>query len=87
MPGAEVHLNALNALLHGEFLKDLSPFPRGAVTILAALVGFGLWARIRSPWLRLVALGVVDGAVPFCALWFYNHQNLYLPCLAPASGT
>jgi len=83
MPGAEVHLNALNALLHGEFLKDLSPFPRGAVTILAALVGFGLWARIRLPWLRLVALGAIDCAAPFCALWFYNHQNLYLPCLAP----
>ena len=57
MPGAEVHLNALNALLHGEFLKDLSPFPKAAVTILAALVGFGLWVRIRSPWLRLLALG------------------------------
>src|SRR5437868_9412138 len=83
MPGAEVHLNALNALLHGEFLKDLSPLARGAVTILAALIGFGLWARIRLPWLRLVALGAIDCAAPFCALWFYNHQNLYLPCLAP----
>ena len=83
MPGAEVHLNALNALLHGEFLKDLAPFPRGLVTFLAALVGFGLWARIPLPWLRLVALGAVDCGAPFCALWFYNHQNLYLPCLAP----
>ena len=83
MPGAEVHLNALNALLHGEFLKDLSPLARGAVTILAAVLGFGLWLRIRSPWLRLLALGAIDGAAPFCALWFYNHQNLYLPCLAP----
>src|SRR5439155_1163370 len=83
MPGAEVHLNALNALLHGEFLKDLSPLARGAVTILAAVLGFGLWLRIRSPWLRLLALGAIDGAAPFFALWFYNHQNLYLPCLAP----
>ncbi len=56
MPGAEVHLNALNALLHGEFLKDLAPFPRGVVTFLAALVGFGLWARFGCPgcaWSRL----------------------------------
>jgi signal transduction histidine kinase len=83
MPGPEVHLNALNALLHDEFLKDLTPFSRGAVTLLAALVGFGLWARIRSPWLRLVALGAIDCAAPFCALWFYNHLNLYLPCVAP----
>jgi signal transduction histidine kinase len=83
MPGPEVHLNALNALLHDEFLKDLTPFSRGAVTLLAALVGFGLWARIRSPWLRLVVLGAIDCAAPFCALWFYNHLNLYLPCVAP----
>ncbi|PYI90024.1 MAG: hypothetical protein DMF03_05895 [Verrucomicrobia bacterium] len=83
MPGAEAHLNALNALLHGEFLKDLSPVARGAVTILAVLVGFGLWFSIRSPWLRLLALGAVDAAVPFCALWFYNYQSLYLPFLAP----
>src|SRR5204863_5512117 len=33
--------------------------------------------------LRFVARGEVDCAAPFCALWFYNHQNLYLPCLAP----
>src|SRR5438105_2344309 len=83
MPGAEAHLNALNALLRGEFLKDLSPLAKAAVTILAALVGFGLWFSIRSPWLRLVALGAVDGAAPFCALWSYNYQGLYLPCLAP----
>jgi signal transduction histidine kinase len=83
MPGAEAHLNALNALLHGEFLKDLSPLFRGALIILAVLVGFGLWFSIRSPWLCLLALGAVDVAVPFCALWFYDYQNLYLPCLAP----
>jgi signal transduction histidine kinase len=83
MPGAELHLNALNALLHGEFLKEPSPIARAAVTILATLLGAALCLMIRSPWLRLLALGGLDGAGPFCALWFYNHQGLYLPCLAP----
>ena len=83
MPGAELHLNALNALLHGEFLKEPSPFARAAITILATLLGAALCLMIRSPWLRLLALGGLDGAGPFCALWFYNHQGLYLPCLAP----
>jgi two-component system, sensor histidine kinase and response regulator len=31
----------------------------------------------------LLALGGIDIATPFFALWFYNHRNLYLPCLAP----
>ncbi|MFZ3376597.1 MAG: CHASE2 domain-containing protein [Chthoniobacterales bacterium] len=83
MPGAELHLNAVNALLHGEFLKELSPFARVAVTILATLLGAALCLVIRSPWLRLLALGGLNGAGPFCNLWFYNHQALYLPCLAP----
>jgi len=83
MPGAEVHLNALNSLLHGESIGDLSPFARAVVSILAAILGSALWLSIRSSWLRLLALGGIDAATPFFAVWFYNHQNLYLPCLAP----
>src|SRR5207237_8499379 len=83
MPGAEVHLNVLNALLHRESVGDLSPLARAVVTILTAILGSALWLSIRSPWLRLLALGGIDAATPFFALWFYNHQNLYLPCLAP----
>ena len=83
MPGAEVHLNALNALLHGEFLQELSPLASAVVAILAALLGAGICFIIRSPWLRLLALLAVDAAGPFCALWFYNRPGLYLPCLAP----
>ena len=82
LPGAEVHLNAINALLHGEFLKELSPLASAVVIIVAALLGAALCLNIRSLWLRLLALGAVDGAGPFCALWFYNHPGLYLPCLA-----
>jgi signal transduction histidine kinase len=83
MPGAEVHLNVLNGLLHGESVRDFSPFARAVVTILTAILGSAMWLSIRSPWLRLLAFGGIDAATPFFALWFYNHQNLYLPCLAP----
>jgi signal transduction histidine kinase len=83
MPGAEVHLNVLNALLHGEFLRELSPLGNVAVIIIAALLGVVLCLTVRSPWLRPVVLLAIDGAAPFLVLWFYNHQGLYLPCLAP----
>src|SRR5207248_1733896 len=76
-------LNVLNALLHRESVRDLSRLAMAAVTIMAAILGFALWLSIRSPWLRLFTLGAIDAATPFFALWFYNHQNLYLPCLAP----
>lgn len=83
MPGAELHLNALNALLRGEFLKELPPLASAIVTTLATLLGAALSLSIRSPWLRLLTLAAADGIGPFCALWFYNHSGLYLPCLAP----
>ena len=83
MPGAEMHLNALNALLRGEFLKDLPPLANALVMMMAALSGAALCLSIRSPWLRLLALGGVNGIAPFVALGLYNHANLYLPCLAP----
>src|SRR5437879_10982508 len=83
MPGAEVHLNVLNGLLHRESVSDLSPFARGVVTILTAIVASALWLSIRSPWLRLLALGGIDAATPFFAIWFYYYHNLYLPFLVP----
>ena len=83
MPGAELHLNALNALLHREFLTELPPLGSAAVIIAAALLAAALCFYIRSPWLRLGSLLVVDAAAPFVALWFYNHPGLFLPCLAP----
>jgi signal transduction histidine kinase len=83
MPGAEVHLNVLNALLHGEFLKEAPPLASAVVTTLAALLGAALCLSIRSPWLRLLALVAADSTGPFCVLWFYNHQGFYLPGLAP----
>src|SRR6478735_10759966 len=69
MPGAEVHLNVLNSLLHRESVRDLSPFARAVVTILTAILATALWLSIRSPWLRLLALGGIDTATPFFALW------------------
>ena len=83
MPGAELHLNALNALLHGEFLTELSPLARLGVIILAALLGAALSFGVRSPWLRLLVLGGAVTASPFVALWFYDRPGIYLPCLAP----
>ncbi|HEV2804199.1 MAG TPA: CHASE2 domain-containing protein [Chthoniobacterales bacterium] len=83
MPGAELHLNSLNALLHREFLSELTPIGNAGVILMAALVAVAICISVRSPWLRLLALLVADGASPFGALWFYNHPGVYLPCLGP----
>jgi signal transduction histidine kinase len=83
MSGAEIHLNALNALLHGEFLRELSPVGSIAVSVLAALIGAALSLGIRSPWIRFGTLGAIDLAAPFAALGLYNYASLYLPYVTP----
>jgi signal transduction histidine kinase len=83
MPGAEIHLNALNALLHREFVKELTPFASTSVIVFAALLAAALCFYIRSPWLRLLALFLAAASAPFIAVWFYNQAGSYLPCLAP----
>ena len=83
MPGAEVHLNALNALLRGEFLTEVSAGGAAAMIALSALVGAALCLTIRSAFLRLLALAVANAATPFCALWLYNRLALVAPALAP----
>lgn len=83
MPGAELHLNSLNALLHREFLSELTLFGSAGVILLTAFLAAGFCFAIRSPWLRLLGLVAANGAAPLLALWFYNHPGYYLPCLAP----
>ncbi len=83
MPGAELHLNALNALLHGEYIRDLSPFGAAGVTVFAAILGGILCLTIRSPWLRVLALVATNAIAPLFALWIYNHQSVSIPAIAP----
>ena len=83
MAGAEVHLNALNALLHGDFLKELPPVTNVLVVTLATLLGATLCFSIRSPWLRFLSLLAANGVLALCVLWFYNHTGICFPCLAP----
>src|ERR1700730_12447469 len=83
MSGVEIHLNALNALLLGEFLRELPPIGSIAVSLLAALIGAALSLGIRSPWIRFGALGAIDFAAPFAALGLYNYASLFLPCVTP----
>ena len=84
MPGAELHLNAVNALWHREFLRELSPLAGTLVIVVAALIAAAICLCIRVPWLRVAGLVAVNVTGPPCALWLYNSQGLYFPCIPPA---
>ncbi len=83
MPGPELHLNAINAALHHEFIAEL---PSGVILLVAFAAGalaVLLSVTIRSPWLRLLTLVVTDGAWAWIALLVYNHGSTFLPVAAP----
>src|SRR5204862_8051968 len=56
MPGAEVHLNVLNSLLHRESVRDLSTFARAVVKIITSILANALCLNIRSPQIRMLDL-------------------------------
>jgi adenylate cyclase len=83
MPGPEIHLNAINAALHGEFIRDVSPGLATALAALAGAIAIALTLSVRSPWYRLIALAMTDSAVGWIALLLFNHSSIYVPLVAP----
>ncbi|HSP44592.1 MAG TPA: adenylate/guanylate cyclase domain-containing protein [Chthoniobacterales bacterium] len=83
MPGPEIHLNAMNAALHGAFIRELSPVAGLALTMLAGLLAISLSLYVRSPWLRIITLAAIDGLGLWLALIAFNRASLLVPLLAP----
>ena len=81
MPGPELHLNAINAAIHKEFIRELSHGPVALVVLAAALIATALSLGIRSPWIRLLLLVAIDCADVWATLYAFNELSVYIPCL------
>ena len=83
MPGPEIHLNAINALLHQAFL-DEAPLWVDALLILAAGVVAWLVSLLSpKPTLQILRGLVVTALGALLALGAYNFLNLYVAAVAP----
>src|SRR4051794_22158594 len=83
MPGPELHLNSLNAALHHEFIRELSPATASLATALAALSAIALSLLCQSPWLRLLFLGLFDVLSWFFVLLAFNRWSVFVPFVSP----
>lgn len=84
MPGPEVHLNALNALLHGEFLHETGHFINFFLIISAGVLACAILYWSRSPgktFLFFVGCTIVYFAL---AEIFYNEYNTYILMFFPS---
>lgn len=84
MAGPELHLNAINAALHHEFIHELPASAFVLVTAGTALLALVLSLFVRSPWIRLGGLLVCNTAAPWIALYIFNQASTFVPLVGPA---
>ena len=59
MPGPEIHLQIINAALHGEFLREPPPLANALFIALAGLLAAALCQFVRAPVKRLLAIFIL----------------------------
>ena len=83
MPGPEIHLQIINAALHGEFLRESPPLANALIVVLAGLLGATLCQFVRAPVKRLLAIFVLGGGAFFAAKIAFDQLNLIIPVVHP----
>lgn len=86
MPGPELHLNAINAAIHNEFIREFPPFAKLICIGFAALGAVLIGLLFRSLWLRLVLVVLVGHASILASLLCFNRASFYLPIVAPLAA-
>jgi len=83
MAGPEVHLQIINAALHGEFLRETPPPANALIIALAGLLAAALCQFVRAPVKRLLAIFALGGGAFFAAKIAFDQLNLVIPVVHP----
>jgi adenylate cyclase len=84
MAGPELHLNAINAALHHEFIHEVSGTTLMLVILGSALLAFALSLFVRSPWVRLGGLLLCNAGGASIALYIFDRASIFAPIVGPA---
>jgi adenylate cyclase len=82
MAGPEVHVNVINAALHGAFLRDASAPVRLLVIGVGGLLAMLCFACPRV-WQRFAGLALANAGGVFAAQLAFDRANLVVPLVAP----
>ena len=75
MPGPEIHLNSINALLHNAFLRELPPWTGDLLIALAAVAAWLLTVFVKKTWLRLGAFILLAAGYLFSVKLAHDHAD------------
>ncbi len=83
MPGPELQLNVINALLRGEFIRELSGPATLGLWLLACAIGALASISFRAPVWRVGGLVAISGCWAFAQLQLFDRLNFVGPIVGP----
>jgi adenylate cyclase len=83
MPGPELQANALNAVLHRDFLSEAPIWANLMLAALGGLLPLFLGALVRNPWGRIGAALLINAAWFLAAFELFNHAGLIIAVVTP----
>ena len=85
MAGPEIHLQIINAALHGEFLNEPKLVQTGGFIVLAGILGVLLCQFVRAPLKRLLIIFISGAGIFFLAklLFDFERFKFILPVVNP----
>lgn len=86
MSGPEMHLNAMNAALNGDFVAGTSEITNSLLIALGGFLAWVLCMKFFAPLLRLAMLVATGAAWLVIAQILYNHASLFILTFAPLAA-
>jgi adenylate cyclase len=83
MPGPEIHLNMINALLHHAFLRELPPWSGDLLIAWAVVAAWLLTVLVKRTLLRAAAFLLLGAGYLFSVTLAYNHADTIVLAITP----
>jgi adenylate cyclase len=83
MPGPEIHLNVINALLHHEFLQELPPWAGNLLMVLAVVAAWLLTVLIKKKLALVAAFVFLAAAYVYSVILAYNNAGTIVLAVPP----
>ncbi len=83
MPGPEIHLNFINALLHQAFLRELPGWTGDLLIAFAVVAAWLLTVLVKKTWLRLAAFVLLGAGYLFSVKLAYDHADTIVLAIPP----
>lgn len=83
MPGPELQLNSINALLHDAFLREIPPWANYGLLLLAAILAWLITVFVRKTWVRLGTFVLLGAGYLLSVKLAYDHVNTIVLAIPP----